>query len=35
MMEHLKFAGKVALVIFLIYQVAPVRDIVTKNYLNQ
>jgi len=35
MMEHLKFAGKVALVILILYQVAPVRDAVFKNYLGQ
>jgi hypothetical protein len=32
MMEHLKFAGKVALVILLINQIGPIRDAVSKQY---
>jgi hypothetical protein len=35
MMEHIKFAAKVAVVILVIYQIAPVRDAITRNYLGQ
>lgn len=32
MMEHVKFAAKVALVLLVINQIGPVRDIVNRNY---
>jgi len=32
MMEHLKFFAKVAVAIFVIYQVTPISNAITKNY---
>lgn len=32
MMEHVKFAAKVAIVILVINQIKPLSDIVNKNY---
>lgn len=32
MMEHLKFAAKVAIVILVLNQIGPVRDAINKQY---